>query len=113
MHSAMDLPTRSIWKIRSSADSSGRRVTLVGVVVTSEFSDSEIREVAGDWGVRSDLTPAKTLPLAVGELEAGFLGIVTSEKLLKEKEKPTVASIRAVTLMEKMMPMLPANELDV
>ena len=68
--------------------------------------------MADAWGVRSDLTPAKTPPPAVGKPEAGFLGTVTSEKLLKE-EKPTVASIRAVTLTEKTMPVLPANELDV
>ena len=93
MHSAIDLPTRSIWKIISSVESAGRRVTLVGMVITSEFSDSEIREVAGAWGIRSDLTLAKMLPPAVGEPEAGFLGIVTSGKLPKVKEKPTVASI--------------------
>ena len=93
MHSAMDLPTQSIWKIRSLADSSGQWVTLVGVVATSKFSDSEIREVAGAWGVRSDLTPVKTLLPVVGEPETGFLGTVTSGKLPKVKEKPTVASI--------------------
>ena len=109
----MDLPTRSIWKIRSLADSSGRRVTLVGIVATSKFSESGIREVAGAWGVRSDLTPAKTLPPAVGEPEAGFLGTVASGKLPKVKEKPTVASIWAVMLAEKTMPVLAAIELDV
>ena len=109
----MDLPTRSIWKIRSSADSVERRVTLAGVVAMLEFSDSEIREVTKAWGVRSDLTPAKTLPLAVGEPEAGFLGTVTSGKLPKVKEKPTVASIWAVTLAEKTTPVLAAIELDV
>ena len=113
MHSAMDLPTRSIWKIRSSADSSGRRVTLVDVVTMSRFSDLGIREVAGAWGVRSDLAPAKTLPPAVGEPEAGFLGTVISEKLPKVKEKPTVASIWAVTLAEKTTPVLAAIELDI
>ena len=91
----MDLPTRSIWKIRSSVDSLGRRVTLVGVVVTSRLSDSGIREVTGAWGVRLDLTPAKTLPPTVEGPEAGFLGTVTSGKLPKVKEKPTVASIWA------------------
>ena len=113
MHSVTDLLTRSIWEIRSSADSSGRRVTLVGVVVTSEFSDSEIREVASAWGIRSDLTAAKVLPPAVGEPEAGFLGTVTSGKLPKVKEKPTVASIWTVMLAEKTTPMLTAIELDV
>ena len=113
MHSAMDLLTRSIWKIRSSADSSGRWVSLVGVVAMSEFSDSGIREVAGAWGVRSDLTLAKTLPPAAGEPEAGFLGTVTSGKLPKAKEKPTVASIWAVTLAEKTTPVLAAIEFDV
>ena len=49
--------------------------------------------MAHAWGVRSDLTPAKTLLPAVGEAEAGFLGTVTSGKLPKAKEKPTVASI--------------------
>ena len=83
------------------------------MIITSEFSDSEIREVAGDWGVRSDLTPVKTLPPAAGEPEAGFLGIVTSGKLPKVKEKPTVASIWAVTLVEKRTPVLAAIELDV
>ena len=69
--------------------------------------------MAGARGVRSDLTPAKTLPLAVEEPEGGFLGTVTSGKLPKAKEKPTVASIRAVTLVEKTMPVLAAIELDV
>ena len=63
------------------------------MVATLEFSDSGIREVEGAWEVRSDLTPAKTLPLAAGEPEAGFLGTVTSGKLPKAKEKLTVASI--------------------
>ena len=40
----MDLPTRSIWKIRLSADLAGRRITLVGVVATLKFSDSGIRK---------------------------------------------------------------------
>ena len=44
-------------------------------------------------GVRSDLTQAAILPPTVGEPEAGFLGTVTSGKLPKVKEKPTVASI--------------------
>ena len=83
------------------------------MVVTSEFSNSEIQEVAGAWGIRSDLTLAKTLPPAVGEPEAGFLGTVTSGKLPKVKEKPTVASIWAVTLAEKTTPVLAAIELDV
>ena len=59
----------------------------------SKFSDSGIREVTKAWGVRSDLTPAKTLPPVVKGPEAGFLGTVTSRKLPKVKEKPTVASI--------------------
>ena len=113
MHSAMDLLTRSIWKIRSSADSSGQRVTLVGVAAMSWLSDSGIREAAGAWGVRSDLTPAKTLPPAAGEPEAGLLGTVTSGKLPKVKEKPTVASIGAVMLAKKTTPVLAAIELDV
>jgi hypothetical protein len=58
-----------------------------------KLSDSEIREATKAWGVRSDLTPVKALPLAVGGPEAGFLGTVTSGKLPKVKEKPTVASI--------------------
>ena len=70
----MDLPTQSIWKIRSSADPAGRRVTLVGMAVTSKFSNSEIREVTGAWGVRSDLTPAKTLPPTVEGPEVGVPG---------------------------------------
>jgi hypothetical protein len=53
------------------------------------------------------------LPPAAGGLEVGFLGTVTSVKLPKVKEKPTVASIWAVTLAEKMTPVLAANELDV
>ena len=113
MHSAIDLPTWSMWKIRSSADSAGRRVTLVGVAATSEFSDSGIREVAGAWGVRSDLTPAKTLPPVVGEPEVEFLGTVASGKLPKAKEKSTVASIWAVMLTVKTTPVLSAIELDV
>ena len=83
------------------------------MVVTSKFSDSRIREVTEAWGVRSDLAPAKTLPPAVGGPEAGFLGTVTSGKLLKVKEKPTVASIWAVTLAEKTTPVLATIELDV
>ena len=55
----------------------------------------------------------KTLPPAVGEPEDGFLGTVTSRKLPKVKEKPIVASIWAVTLAEKTMPVLAAIELDV
>ena len=113
MHSEMDLLTRSIWKIRSSVDSSGRHVTLVGVIATSKLSDSGIRGVAGAWEVRLDLTPAKTLPLAAGEPEAGFLGTMTSGKLPKVKEKSTGASIWAVTLAEKTTPVLAAIELDV
>jgi len=113
MHSVMDLSMRSIWKIRSSADSSGPRVTLVGVVATLEFSDSGIREVEGAWEVRSDLTPTKTLPPAAGEPEAGFRGTITSGKHPKVKEKLNVASIWAVTLAEKTTPVLAAIELDV
>ena len=113
MHSAMDLPTRSIWKIRSSADSSGRQVTLVGMVAMTKFSDSGIREVTEAWGVRSDLSPVKMLPPTVEGPEAGFLGTVTSGKLPKVKEKPIVASIWGVTLAEKTMPVLAATELDV
>ena len=64
-------------------------------------------------GVRSDLTPAKTLPPTVEGPEAGFQGTVTSGKLPKVKEKPTVTSIWAVTLAEKTTPMLAAIELDV
>ena len=113
MHSAIDLPTRSIWRSRSSADSVGRWVTLVGMVVTSKFSDSRIREVTEAWGVRSDLIPPKTLPPMVEVLEVGFLGTVTSRKLPKVKEKPIVASIWAVMLAEKTTPVLAAIELDV
>jgi len=79
MHSAMDLPTRSIWENRSSADPAGRRVTLVGVAITLTVSNSE--------------TSVKMLPSKVEELVMGFLGTVTSGKLPKVKEKPTVASI--------------------
>jgi hypothetical protein len=64
-------------------------------------------------GVRLDLTSAKTLPPAMGEPEAGFLGTVTSGKLPKVKEKPTVTTIWAVTLAEKTTPVLTAVELDV
>ena len=113
MHSTMDLPMRSIWKIRSTADLAGLRITLVGVVATSKFSDSGTREVTEAWGVRSDLTPAKTLPLAVEGLEVGFLGTVASSKLSKVKEKLTVTSIWAVMLAEKTTPVLAAIELDV
>ena len=69
--------------------------------------------MADAWGLRSDLTPAKTLPPAVGEPEAGFLGTVTSGKLPKVKEKPIVPSIWAVMLAEKTTPVLAAIELDV
>ena len=109
----MDLPTRSIWKIRSSVDSAGRRITLVGVVATSKFLDSGIREVTEAWGVRSDLTVAKMLPPVVEGPEAGFLGSVNSGKLPKVKEKPTVTSIWAVMLAKKTMPVLAAIELDI
>ena len=67
--------------------------------------------MTGAWGVRSDLTPAKTLPPVVGEPEAGFLGTVTSGKLPKVKEKPTAASIWAVTLANKTMQVLTVIEL--
>jgi len=113
MHSAMDLPTRSIWENRSSADPAGRRVTLVGVAVTLTVSDSETRDVMGVGEIRSDLTSVKMLPSKVEELVIGFLGTMTSGKLPKVKEKPTVASIWAMTLAEKTMPMLVAIELDV
>ena len=49
----------------------------------------------------------------VEEPEGGFLGTVTSGKLPKAKEKPTIAFIWAVTLAEKMTPVLAAIELDV
>ena len=83
------------------------------MVTTSKFSDSGIQEVIGAWGVRSDLTSVTTLPPAAGGPEVGFLGTVTSGKLPKVKEKPTVASIWAVTLAEKTTPVLAAIELDV
>ena len=86
---------------------------MVGVVATSKLTDSGIREVTGAWGVRSDLTPTKTLAPAVGKPEAAFLGTETSGKLPKAKEKPTVASIWAVTLVEKTTLVLAAIELDV
>ena len=79
----------------------------------SKFSNSGIQEVTEAWGVRSDLTPARTLPLAVEGPEAGFLGTVTSGKLPEVKEKPTVASIWVVTLAKKTTPVLVAIELDV
>ena len=49
----MDLPTRSIWKIRSSADSSGRRVILVGVIATSEAALRQSTQGQGKiyWGI--------------------------------------------------------------
>ena len=53
------------------------------------------------------------MPPVVGELEVGFLGTMTSGKLLKTKEKSTVASIWAVTLAEKTTRVLAAIELDV
>ena len=65
------------------------------------------------WGVRSDLTPAKTLPPMVEGAEVGFQGTVASGKLPKVKEKLTVTSIWAVMLAEKMMLVLAAIELDV
>ena len=65
------------------------------------------------WGVRLDLSPAKTLPPAVEGSEAGFLGTVTSGKFPKVKEKQTVASIWVVILAEKTTPVLAAIELDV
>ena len=83
------------------------------MVATLKLSDSEIREATKAWGVRSDLTPVKTLPPTVEGPKAGFLGIVTYGKLPKVKEMPTVASIWVVTLAEKMMPVLAAIELDV
>ena len=42
-----------------------------------------------------------------------MLQTVTSGKLPKVKEKPTVASIWAATLVEKTTPVLAAIELDV
>ena len=70
----MDLPTRSIRENRSSADSVGRWVTLVGVAVTLTFSDSETRDVTRVEEIRSDLTPVKMLPSKVEGLDVGFLG---------------------------------------
>ena len=66
---------------------------LVGMVAMSKFSNSGIREVTEAWGVRSDLTSAKSSPPTFEWPEVGFLGTVTSGKLPKVKEKPTVASI--------------------
>ena len=83
------------------------------MVATLKFSNLGIREMADAWGVRSDLTPVKTLPPAVGKPEAGFVGTVTSGKLPKAREKPTVASILAVTLAEKTTPVLAFIELNV
>ena len=98
----MDLPTRSIWKNRSLADSAGQQVTLVGVAITLSFSDLETRDMTGVREVRSDLTLVKMLPSKVEGLDVGFRGTVASGKLPKVKEKPTVASIWAVMLAEKM-----------
>jgi hypothetical protein len=109
----MDLPTRSIWKIISSANSAGRRITLVGVVATSKFLDSGIREVVEALGVRSDLTPAKSSPPMFEGPVVEFQGTVTSGKLPKVKEKPTVASIWVVMLAEKTTLVLATIELDV
>jgi len=79
--------TQSTWKIRSSADLAGGRVTLVGVVTTSKFSDSEIRELMKALGVRSDLTPMKALPPAVGVLTV----------LKSEIEASTLASFHNIS----------------
>jgi len=113
MHSAMDLPTRSIWENRSSADPAGQWVTLVGMPVTLTVSDSETRDATGVGEIRSDLTSVKMLPSKLEELVMGFLGTVTSGKLPKVKEKSKVASIWAMMLAEKMTPVLVAIELDV
>jgi len=69
--------------------------------------------VTGVGEIRSYQTSVKMLPSKVEELAMGFLGSVTFGKLPKVKEKPTVASIWAMTLAEKTMPMLVAIELDV
>ena len=67
----------------------------------------------GSLGVRSDLTPVTSSPPMFEGSEVGFLGTVTSRKLPKVKEKPTVASICAVTLAKKTTPVLAAIKLDV
>ena len=55
----------------------------------------------------------KMLPSKVEELAIGFLGTMAFGKLPMVKEKPTVASIYAVTLAEKTTLVLAAIELDV
>ena len=63
--------------------------------------------------VRSDLILVEVLLSRVEALEVGFLGIMTSGKLPKVKEKPAAVSICAATLVEKTTPVLATIELDV
>ena len=53
-------------------------------------------------GLRSDLASVTVLLAKVEKPDVGFLGTVTSGKLPKVNEKPTVTSIWAVMLAEKM-----------
>ena len=69
--------------------------------------------MTGVGEIRSDLTSVKMLPSKVEGLDVGFLGTLISKKLPKVKEKPTVASIWALTLAEKTTLVLVAIELDV
>ena len=83
------------------------------MVVTLVVSNSGTRDVTGVGAVRSDLALVKMLPSKVEELAVGFLGTMAFGKLPKVKEKPTVASIWTVMLVEMTTSALAAIELDV
>jgi len=76
-------------------------------------SSSGTRDATKLGVVRSDLTPVTVLLAKVEEPDVGFLGTVTTGKLPKVKERPTVTSIWMLTLAEKTMPVLASIELDV
>ena len=76
-------------------------------------SSSGTRDATKLGVVRLDLTPVTVLLAKVEEPDVGFLGTVTTGKLPKVKEKPTVASIWTVMLAEKTTPVLASIELDV
>ena len=70
----MDLPTRSIRENRSSADSVGRWVTLVGVAITLTISDSKTRDVTGGRGNRIRSNPGEDAVLEGRGAGRGVLG---------------------------------------
>ena len=75
------------------------------------MSSSGTRGATKLEGLRSDLAPVTVLLSKVEKPDVGFLGTVTSGKLPKVKEKPTITFIEMLTLAEKTTPVLAAIEL--